>query len=276
MNNKVMYLFVGGYLGEVLRKPYIFSYFKDMENLIKKRDPLSVTEFIQNPYHKDIEAGAKLINEKVHEICVLKKQKLILIGHSRGSLEILHFLNSYRTLGTNSNIEKIILSSPLFGKSDIANLLSKYLGAVLPKSLIKPLKEVSTDQVKDDVLKIWKSISHLYSEKCLIIKTSTHNTNHFPFFLKIGHNIIKSKSGENDGVLALSSQTSLTGVEEVRFYSNHGAIFCNKKINKAKQVDILDVFDLLDFLGTSKIESANHKAYSNLLYFDRSRKEIHV
>jgi hypothetical protein len=276
MKKSITYLFIGGYLGEVLRKPFVFSYFKDMEELIKEKNQYCRTEFIQNPYNKDIEAGAKLINEKVREICILKNEELIIVGHSRGSLELLHFLNTYRIMGTSSNIKKIIFSSPLFGKSDIANLLSKPLSRVLPKSLINPLKEVSSEKVERDVISIWSEIKHLYAKKCLIIKTSSHNTKHFPFFLKITHNIISRQSGENDGVLALSSQISLHNVEEAHFYSNHGAIFCNKRINLNKQVDILDIFDLLDCPDVLKSHSKKSSTYSNLLYFDPRQRVNHV
>ena len=269
--NKTLYIFIGGLFGGLLRKDFVFSYFKDMQNFIEENNTYVETEFIQNPYHKSIKDGANLIAQKIHEACVLNNSQVILIGHSRGSAELLTFLAEYPELAGLNNIKKIVFSSPLFGISHMAKLAVEKLSFTLPKKLHFSLQEVATEEyattVKDNWNKVLSNQGHKFKDKCLIIKTASNKPQHFPTFLKISSYLIsKAGGGINDGVLALSSQQDLKGVRAVRVNSNHGAIFCNKKVNKQAQVNIGDIYQFIDYRQINN--------YENEVYFQYADKQI--
>ncbi|MBT4792347.1 MAG: hypothetical protein HON90_12320 [Halobacteriovoraceae bacterium] len=243
--SKTAYLFVGGIFGGLLRPKIIFSYFQDMEKLLQRVDPNCHTEFLQNPCWKSVNHGSLLISNKLEELCEKNGFEVVIISHSRGALELLNFSKNYPELAKHKNIKKFIFSSPLFGKSHVAEFLHQNLRHILPRGLKKALLEVSHDGVRLEAQELWSQCMNSIKTKSLLIKTATHNIGHIPLFLRPTYFIIKKYAGENDGVLALSSQISLPGIPEARFYSNHGAIFCNKRINRYNQVEIGDVLKLI-------------------------------
>jgi len=273
---KTTYLFIGGIFGGLLRQKLVFAYFHDLEKLLLNTHSHINTQFIQNPCWHDVESGAKLIAKKVDKLVWEYNHDVVLVAHSRGSLELLNFLNMYPKLSQHPNIKKIVFGSPLFGKSHMAELLVKYLKYVLPKGIRRALIEVANENLHEEVKSKWQDLADIHQDKCLLIKTSTPNKKHLPLFLRPFYKIIDKHAGENDGVLALSSQTSLLGVQETRFYSNHGAIFCNSKINRIDQVDINDVLSFI--YVKSEIKASVKKPTLRLVYShdDNHLGEVHV
>ncbi len=268
--NTITYLFIGGLFGGLLRKNYVFDYFKDLENFLGQKHSNVKTEFIQNPYQKSSTEGASLIASRVRRLLLASHNDIVLIGHSRGSLELLKFIHDYPEYSHNSRIKKFVFGSPLFGKSHLGEIKLRYLSLILPKKLKLSLAEASSEDLEYEVQVTWRAIQDRnpeIAEKSIILKTASESPQHYPRFLRLSSMIIKKLAGENDGVLALSSQNSLPKVKEVRFYSNHGAIFCNDKINRSKQVNIEDVFEFI------KVEPTTIQKPENVFILSQYRKE---
>ena len=154
--SKTAYLFIGGIFGGLLRPKPVFSYFQDMEGLLREVDPNCHTEFLQNPSWKSVSHGSLLIAQKVEELIILKGYNVIIVAHSRGSLELLNFARNYPELARLSGLKKILFTSPLFGKSHMAEILHKYLGLILPRGLKQALAEVGHDGVAREVQVLWR------------------------------------------------------------------------------------------------------------------------
>jgi hypothetical protein len=202
-NINLRILIVPGLLGECIADT-AFPFGKAMERLHPlgyQIEPLIVSGRSSSDYN------AKQIANAVENLAFKKEDLLILIGHSKGAVDILHFLINFPGLAHRIDavvsVAGAINGSPIANK--VANIYSK-LAANLPFTECEPGDGGAFRSLKRPVRLTWLANNPLpTSAKYYSVVSFTHR-DRINRWLVSGYDMLKTIDPRNDGLLLFSDQ----------------------------------------------------------------------
>jgi len=202
-NKNLKILIVPGLLGECIADT-AFPFETAMEHLRPRGyqiEPLIVSGRSSSDYN------AKQIAKAVENLALKKEDYLILIGHSKGAVDILHFLVNFP--GLAHRVDAVVSVAGAINGSPIANqvddIYSK-LGANLPFNECEPGDGGAFRSLKRPVRLTWLANNPLpTSVKYYSVVSFTHR-DRINRWLTSGYDMLKTIDPRNDGLLLFSDQ----------------------------------------------------------------------
>ena len=202
-NINLRILIIPGLLGECIADT-AFPFETAMEHLRPQGyqiEPLIVSGRSSSDYN------AKQIARAVKNLALEKEDYLILIGHSKGAVDILHFLINFPELARRINavvsVAGAINGSPLANR--VADIYSK-LGANLPLNECEPGDGGAFRSLERPVRLTWMANNPLPSSVKYYSVVSFTDRDRINRWLVSGYDMLKIIDPRNDGLLLFSDQ----------------------------------------------------------------------
>ncbi|MBW2429856.1 MAG: hypothetical protein JRF56_12905 [Deltaproteobacteria bacterium] len=202
-NKNLKILIVPGLLGECIADT-AFPFETAMEHLRPlgyQIDPLMVSGRSSSDFN------AKQIAKAVENLALKKEDFLILIGHSKGAVDILHFLINFPGLANRIDavvsVAGAINGSPLANR--VADIYSK-LGANLPLNECEPGDGGAFRSLERPVRLTWMANNPLPTSVKYYSVVSFTDRDRINRWLISGYDMLKRIDPRNDGLLLFSDQ----------------------------------------------------------------------
>jgi hypothetical protein len=202
-NINLRILIVPGLLGECIADT-AFPFGKAMEQLRPlgyQIEPLVVSGRSSSDYN------AKQIAEAVADLEFEKEDFLILIGHSKGAIDILHFLVNFP--GLAHRIDAVVSVAGAINGSPLANLAADIyskLGANLAFNRCDPGDGEAFQSLKRSLRLTWLANNPLPTSVKYYSVVSFTNRDRINRLLVGGYDMLKTIDPRNDGMLLFSDQ----------------------------------------------------------------------
>jgi pimeloyl-ACP methyl ester carboxylesterase len=202
-NKNLKILILPGLLGECIAD-IAFPFETAMEHLRPRGyqiEPLIVSGRSSSDYN------AKQIARAVENLALKKEDYLILIGHSKGAVDILHFLVNYPELAHRVDavvsVAGAINGSPLANR--VADIYSK-LGSNLPFNECEPGDGGAFRSLERSVRLTWMANNALPTSVKYYSVVSFTDRDRINRWLVSGYDMLKTIDPRNDGLLLFSDQ----------------------------------------------------------------------
>jgi len=202
-NINLRILIIPGLLGECISDT-AFPFETAMEHLRSRGfqiEPLIVSGRSSSDYN------AKQIAKAVENLALKKEDSLILIGHSKGAVDILHFLINFpglaRRIDAVVSVAGAINGSPLSNR--VADIYSK-LGANLPFNECGPGDGGAFRSLERPVRLTWMANNPLPASVKYYSVASFTDRDRINRWLVSGYDMLKTIDPRNDGLLLFSDQ----------------------------------------------------------------------
>lgn len=234
------YLFVGGILGEVLSLPFVASYFKETQELLKSQGAQHVAIYQPNSF-KTAEDNAQDLTAEISRLWQTNGRPVILFCHSKGCLEAMFSLMESPDLFRTA-VHRVFCVQPPFQGSSLTErrpgvMRSRVVNRVYRASAkvwpgIRCLKKNVYTAYFERMAKTRKDLSALIEEKVVTVKAAKYDTERVAWILKVSHNLLWHGGNETDGLLSLRDQ-EMPGfkVREVKIPMDHSDLFTSSKIS---------------------------------------------
>ncbi|MBY0516554.1 MAG: hypothetical protein K2P81_06590 [Bacteriovoracaceae bacterium] len=254
MLDQYQYLFVGGILGEFLSLPFVASYFKETEKLLKDQGANHVKIFFPHSF-KTAEANVAELNSKIEKLWNTNNKPIILFCHSKGCIEAVLGLIENPALFSQS-VQRVFCVQPPFKGATITEKrpgvkMSKVLNrAFRAGSLVWPglrsLKKDAYTSHFENLAETRVDLRHLIEEKIVTVKAAKFEIDKVAWILKLSHQILWQGGDHTDGLLALRDQ-EMPGfkVKEVTIPMDHSDLFTSKQISNESYLFKANVLEQL-------------------------------
>jgi len=202
-NINLRILIVPGLLGECIADT-AFPFETAMEHLRPlgyQIEPLMVSGRSSSDYN------AKQIARAVENLVLNKKNYLILIGHSKGAVDILHFLVNYPELA--HRVDAVVSVAGAINGSPLANRVADIygkLGANLPIRECEPGDGGAFRSLERSVRLTWMANNSLPASVKYYSVVSFTDRDRINRLLISGYDMLKTIDPRNDGLLLFSDQ----------------------------------------------------------------------
>jgi pimeloyl-ACP methyl ester carboxylesterase len=202
-NVNLRILIVPGLLGECIADT-AFPFETAMEHLRPmgyQIEPLLVSGRSSSDYN------AKQIAEAVENLALDKENYLILIGHSKGAVDILHFLVNYPELA--HRVDAVVSVAGAINGSPFANRVADIygeLGANLPLNECEPGDGGAFRSLERSVRLTWMANNPLPASVKYYSVVSFTDRDRINRWLISGYDMLKTIDPRNDGLLLFSDQ----------------------------------------------------------------------
>lgn len=235
-------LLVGGIFGEFISTSLTGSYMGALGPYFRKIFPgARITRYQPLFWHK-----RKKIIAQIRNIVFLSKaihdQKIVIVAHSKGCADVLRFLIENSDLFESEVLEGVVLLSPPFRGSVVADKVHKWLG---PLARFTSLDEVRTENtLAEEMLSSAKEgFLEAYKNKVVIVKSVEADTKIVPHPIKFIHWLMKRRRHQNDGLVPLESQSSpFQPKAEFLHARHHGYLSCLPPISGISKFERLRFF----------------------------------
>ena len=232
-------LFIGGFMGEFLSLPLIGTYFKSNIEALRTNFGIEEIDTIMPSSLKTIWDNAEKIKERIFQNYFQSNKPVIAFAHSRAGAEILLATLRYPELIYSGVLSKIVIFQGCLNGSVLADRLTNYKR----NSKKSPLKAVQILASKFDFLECMQQdfyadyyaqrfnelddkFKNMLNSRLLVILGAKENTRDTMSYLQVSHLLLKNLSGENDGILDISSQTfdHIEEASHIRVEADHGEL----------------------------------------------------
>ncbi|MFP5490479.1 MAG: hypothetical protein ACLGG0_03215 [Bacteriovoracia bacterium] len=252
MLDHYQYLFVGGILGELLALPFVGSYFKETQEILREQGARHVEIYFPNSY-RSAEDNARDLAREVLRLYRLNGKKVILFCHSKACLEAVLALLDCPGLFKKS-VHKIFCIQPPFkgssltekqpglARSRVVNRVYRASSKVWPA--LRSLKKDRYTARFENLAQTRPDLAALMTDKVVAVKGAKYQIDKVAWVLKISHGLLWQSGEETDGLLSMRDQ-EMPGfkVREVKIPMDHSDLFTSKNISNESlqfKTDILE------------------------------------
>ncbi len=229
--NQFQYIFLGGFLGEVLTLPALGDYLKINCRVLNTMGVKDVDYFTLSSRHT-AHHNAKELGEIIKLKLEKNTKKIVLIAHSKACLESVLCLIKNLDL-FSQYIEKIICVQPPFkGSTIFENIkLMRMLGTFWPGLACLDLNFYS--EYLNRNFKYNKELQLYLNNNLLVIRGFGSSNSSISWIIRGSHYIMKRKGKVGDGLVAIKDQI-LPGINhhEVNMEIDHSDLFTSTRISK--------------------------------------------
>ncbi len=239
--DQYQYLFVGGILGELLSLPFVASYFRETEALLRARGARHVTIYQPHSF-RSAEDNAEALTREVMRLWKAHGKQIILFCHSKACLEAVLAMIARPGVFETSVHRVFCVQPPFRGASLIerrpgvttTRVVSRVYSAsskVWPA--IRCLRKNAYTSRFERLARTRPDLQKLIEEKVVTVKGAKYQSERVAWVLKFSYGLLREGGEEADGLLSLRDQ-EMPGfkVREVKIPMDHSDLFTSASISK--------------------------------------------
>ena len=231
--NQYQYLFVGGILGELLALPFVASYFRETEELLRTRGAQHVAIYQPHSFRSAEDNAQSLLGE-IERLYRLNGKQIVLFCHSKACIEAVLALISRPGI-FEKMVQRVFCVQPPFRGTSITTqraVSRVYSASSKVWPAIRCLRKNAYTSRFERLARTRPDLSRLVEEKVVTVKGAKSEAGRVAWVLKFSYHLLSESGEATDGLLALSDQ-DMPGfkVRSVTLPMDHSDLFTSKLIS---------------------------------------------